>query len=179
MKIALYFGSFNPLHIGHMAICRYLTTSTYIDRLRLVVSPGNPLKEKISIYSSIERLERVRAALKRRGKGKKVEISDIEYKMAPPYYTINTLRKFKEEEPNNHFILVIGADNLAIIEKWHQWKELLEEFEVWVYPRGDINCDYLCEKYGCKLIRAPLIDISSSEIREAQEQGINMDRFIV
>lgn len=179
MKIALYFGSFSPLHIGHMAICRYLTTSTEIDKLRLVVSPGNPLKERISIYSSLERLNSVKEGIKRGRKGKKVEVSDIEYKMVPPYYTINTLRKFQEEEPDNQFILVIGADNLAIIERWHLWQELLKEFEVWVYPRGDIDSESLCEKYGCKLIRAPLIDISSTEIREAQAQGVDMDRFIV
>ena len=151
--------------------------ATDIDQLRLVVSPRNPLKSKANIENANERLKHIKEAVKKANLGSKVLVSDIEYKMTPPLYTINTLNKLRQKEPNNKFILIIGADNLAIIEKWHRWEELFQNFSVWVYPRSGFEAKELCEKYKCKLLRAPLIEISSTQIKEAEKAGIDMSNY--
>lgn len=179
MNVALYFGSFNPLHIGHLSICRYLLKKTNIDELRLVVSPRNPLKSKGNIDNANKRLQCVKEAVKKANLGNRVFVSSIEYEMELPLYTINTLNKLRYQEPNNRFILIIGADNLAIIEKWHKWEELLQDFPVWVYPRSGYNTEELCEKYRCKMLQAPIIEISSTQIREAEQAGVDMSNYKV
>ncbi|HRT34336.1 MAG TPA: adenylyltransferase/cytidyltransferase family protein, partial [Bacteroidales bacterium] len=132
MKIALYFGSFNPMHVGHLTICRYLMENCDIDELRLVVSPANPLKDESNEKSAEERLKHVKkvaANLEKEALQKglkcKIHVSSIEFKLPKPLYTIDTLRTITEREKGNKLILIIGADNLAIIEKWNRWKELL------------------------------------------------------
>jgi nicotinate-nucleotide adenylyltransferase len=147
--------------------------------LRLIVSPKNPLKEESFLENADERLSYVKQAVKKARLGKKISVCDIEYHMTPPLYTINTLRTLRHNEPENRFILIIGADNLAIIEKWHKWKEILQEFAVWVYPRSGYETDKLCKKYGCEILHAPLIEISSTKIREAEKSGIDMSKFKV
>lgn len=199
MRTALYFGSFNPFHAGHAAIARWLLTEGGLNRLVLVVSPKNPLKERASNVTLKERLEHVREAAIRlseepelKNRGKKIEVSDIEFSMQEPLYTINTLRKFRESEPGVEHILVIGSDNLEIIEKWHLWRTLLDEFEVWVYPRRQVsdganlhactiqahdNTANLCAHYGVKLIDAPYLDISSTQIRDMELRGEETDNL--
>jgi nicotinate-nucleotide adenylyltransferase len=193
MRTALYFGSFNPFHAGHAAIARWILTEGGLHRLVLVVSPKNPLKERAENISPIDRLNQVRGAATRlaaepqlKAKGKQIEVSDIEFSMQEPLYTIKTLRKFRETEPGVEHILVIGSDNLEIIEQWNSWQELLAEFEVWVYPRRqgtfeELNTHHnsathnnvtaLCAHYGVKLIDAPYLDISSTKIREMELRG--------
>ncbi|PKP06443.1 MAG: nicotinate (nicotinamide) nucleotide adenylyltransferase [Bacteroidetes bacterium HGW-Bacteroidetes-5] len=177
MNIGLYFGSFNPLHIGHIAICRYLLDSSDLDELRLIVSPLNPLKGGEYAFTAKARLDYVTAAVKRAGLENRLVVSDFEFSLPKPLYTINTLRKIKEAEPENNFILIIGADNLAIIEKWHKWEELLVENSIWVYPRSGYDAEALCQRYGCKALSAPLIDISSTQIREAESSGTDMSSY--
>ncbi|MFA5850576.1 MAG: nicotinate (nicotinamide) nucleotide adenylyltransferase [Bacteroidales bacterium] len=169
MRVALFFGSFNPLHIGHIAICKYLLDSGEIDQLRLIVSPQNPLKDNAVVDNSTDRLEHVRCSAS--NLGKEVVVSDIEFSMTPPLYTLNTLRKLSSLEPNNEFILIIGADNLAIIEQWKLWENLFKEYQVWVYPRSGYNGEELCKRYGARLIDAPNIDVSSTQIREGEADG--------
>jgi nicotinate-nucleotide adenylyltransferase len=188
MRTALYFGSFNPFHAGHAAIARWLLTEGGLNRLVLVVSPKNPLKERALNITLKERLEHVHDAAIRlseepelKNRGKKIEVSDIEFSMEEPLYTIKTLRKFRETEPGVEHILIIGSDNLEIIEKWNSWQDLLTEFEVWVYPRrktpgGSSSAESsqvssLCAQYGVKLIDAPYLDISSTQIREMELRG--------
>ncbi len=177
MVVALYFGSFNPMHIGHRQICRYLMEKEEVDQVRLVVSPKNPLKGIRSSSESGSRMRYVKSAVS--GFGKKIKVSGIEYTLRHPLYTINTIRELRRREPKNSFILVIGADNLAIIEKWHKWEELLKETEVWVYPRKGFDAPALCLKYGTKFLDAPVVDISSTQIREGEAAGIDMTRFRV
>ena len=169
MRVALYFGSFNPLHIGHMAICHYLTDNNEVDQVRLVVSPQNPLKESNQRLSGSIRLEQTRKAASKMGN--QIVVSDIEFSLPEPLYTIKTLRKLSELEPENTFILVIGADNLSIIEQWNSWRELLDEYEVWVYPRSGFSGKELCQKYGVRLLDSPIIDVSSTQIREGEAAG--------
>jgi nicotinate (nicotinamide) nucleotide adenylyltransferase len=178
MNIALYFGSFNPFHTGHLAICRYLLQCGEFDKVRLVVSPGNPLKDSSLLNTAQERFDRVKAGLKR-AELDGIEVSDVEMRMEPPLYTINTLEKFSREEPENKFTFIIGADNLSIIERWYRWEDILSSYRVWVYPRTGYDAAALCRKYGADLIEAPLIDISSTEIRKAESIGKNMDGYKV
>lgn len=177
MLVALYFGSFNPMHTGHMQICRYLSEMAQIEQVRLVVSPKNPLKGESKYGSSTGRIKEVKRAVKKMGG--KIAVSGIEYTLKRPLYTINTIREIKKRESWNSFILVIGADNLAIIEKWHKWEELLKELPVWVYPRKGFDGEVLCRKYGTRFLEAPMIDISSTEIREGEAMGSDMSRFKV
>ena len=178
MKVALYFGSFNPFHTGHLAICKYLSQCGEFDQVRLIVSPGNPMKESSLFDTAAERLEKAAVAIGGHGLDN-VVVSDIEMMMTPPLYTINTLERLSLEEPDNRFVLIIGADNLSIIERWYRWTDITTGYEIWTYPRSGYDADALCRKYGARLIDAPLIDISSTEIREAEDRGVNMDRYKV
>lgn len=177
MRVALYFGSFNPLHIGHIAICRFLLEGGETDQVRLVVSPQNPLKESTQNQSGFDRLKHAREVVAKMGN--QIFVSDIEFSLPKPLYTIKTLRKFSELEPDNKFILIIGADNLAVIEKWNSWKELLEEYVVWVYPRSGFDGIELCKKYGVRLLDAPFIDVSSTQIRESEAEGEDLSSLKV
>ncbi|EKD30674.1 MAG: hypothetical protein ACD_77C00492G0004 [uncultured bacterium] len=189
MKTGLFFGSFNPVHKGHFAIFKYLLEKSDLDNVVLVVSPQNPLKAKWEEKSIAHRMKLVTESVARlKSKSRengglsksdtdRLFVSDIEFSMTPPLYTINTMRKFRELEPDVEFVLIIGADNLSIIEKWHDWQRLLKEFEVWVYPRSGIDSRALSKKYGTHLIDASLIDISSTEIRENESKGIDMSGF--
>ena len=134
MKIAVYSGSFNPLHIGHEAIMRYLTQEGLFDWVYLVISPKNPLKSTISADSAEARYRAAVEAVKRHP-DLKVKVDDIELKMPGPSYTIKTLDALKTREPDNEFTLVIGGDNLACIEQWRQYPRILSDYGVVVYPR--------------------------------------------
>ena len=176
IRCGLYFGSFNPLHIGHIAIANYMLEFTDLDHVRLVLSPKNPLKSDLGTFSLEERLLRLERAVSPLGLA--LSISTVEFDLPKPYYTINTLRCLSYVEPNTHFVLIMGADNLAVIEKWHKWQELLQEFEVYVYPRSGYDAATLCKTYGARLIDAPLIDVSSTFIRKGLAEGRNMNGYL-
>lgn len=181
MTCALYFGSFNPIHYGHLSIIDYLCASDEIDQVRLIVSPKNPLKESLSIDSAQTRFSQAQKAIDTHFKenkaseyiSRKLIISDIEFHLPSPLYTLNTLRILKKNEPLNRFILIIGGDNISILKKWYGWEDILKEFEVWVYPRPGYNISKeLQELQSIKnivglrhLSDAPQYNISSTEIR--------------
>ena len=194
MKVAVYSGSFNPLHIGHLAIIRHLVEEAGYDCVYLVVSPKNPLKEGISAASGQERYEAAVAAVNRHFGGAcdtdrrqgKVLVDDIELNMPEPHYTIRTLKALREREPENLFTLTIGADNLAGIRKWKDYSNILKEFGVAVFPRTgfDIECiksDLLSEdpSYQIHLLKAEMVDISSTIIREAVNSGKDMSDWLM
>lgn len=185
MKIAVYSGSFDPLHIGHLAIMEYLTQKEEFDWVYLVVTPQNPLKEAEKARTGGRRFRRARRAV-RRHPGLKVKVDRIELRMPPPHYTIRTLEALREREPDNEFTLVIGADNLDRMHNWREYARILEEFGVLVYPRKGCDAaaarDALLEEnpnYKIRLIDAPMVDISSTEIREALQRGENMDKWLM
>lgn len=164
--VALYFGTFNPLHIGHVNILKYLA-GCGLDEIRMIVSPQSPFKAEAS-HSDEQRLARVRADIARLGLD--VTVSDVEYHLERPSYTINTLRHLQAAEPDTHFILVMGADNLEGFKRWKNWQEIVTDFEIWVYPRpGVADTDALCKDLQAKLLEAPLTDISSTEIRSGKK----------
>ena len=212
MKIAVYSGSFNPLHIGHMAIMEYLTRDRDYDWVYLVVSPKNPIKDSISADSARDRFNAAVEAVKRHPE-LHVWVDDIELEMEPPQYTIKTLDALKLREPENDFTLVMGADNLQNIRRWRDFPRILSEYGVAVYPRQGFDleqikrqlieeCRYfpapyvldanemapegmrsleetLRDTYNIEIIDAPIVDISSTEIREGIAAGKDMSAWLM
>jgi nicotinate-nucleotide adenylyltransferase len=212
MKIAVYSGSFNPLHIGHMAIMEYLTRDRDYDWVYLVVSPKNPIKDSISADSARDRFNAAVEAVKRHPE-LHVWVDDIELEMEPPQYTIKTLDALKLREPENDFTLVMGADNLHGIRRWRDFPRILSEYGVAVYPRQGFDleqikrqlieeCRYfpapyvldanemapegmrsleetLRDTYNIEIIDAPIVDISSTEIREGIAAGKDMSAWLM
>ena len=133
-KVGLYFGSFNPIHIGHMAIAGYMTEYAGLDQIWFVVSPHNPLKKKETLLADHQRLHMVNLAI---DDNDRLKASDIEFKFPVPPYTIDTLTYLKEKYPKNEFVLVMGEDNLYTLHKWKNVLELIRRCPVYVYPRPD------------------------------------------
>ena len=185
MQIAVYSGSFNPLHIGHLAIIRHMTEAEGFDSLYLIVSPKNPLKDGISSASGAERYRSALDAVARHP-GLRVKVDDIELQMPEPHYTIRTLDALHAREPENTFTFVMGADNLADIRRWKDYARILADHGVAVYPRTGFNLetikqDLLNENpaYKIQIINAPMVDISSTQIREALSRGENISHLLM
>ena len=185
MNIAIYSGSFNPLHIGHLAIIKYMIEEAGFDMVYLIVSPKNPLKEGISSATGLDRYNAAVAAVGRRSLSQ-VRVDDIELNMPEPHYTVRTLRALKEREPENSFTFVMGADNLADIRRWREHTAILKDFGVAVFPRighdlTEIKQDLLKEDpaYKIQILDAPLVNISSTEIREAISKGEDISALLM
>lgn len=196
MKIAVYSGSFNPLHIGHLAIIRHMIEVAGFDMVYLIVSPKNPLKDGISSDTGRERYEAAVEAVERRflsspGQADnpascKVKVDDIELNMPEPHFTIRTLDALKSREPENSFTLVIGADNLAGIRHWRAYQRLLKEYGTAVFPRKGHDLEtiknaLLAEDptYRITLLDAEMVDISSTTIREAMASGQDISVWLM
>ena len=164
MKIGLFFGSFNPIHVGHTVIANYMLEFTDLDRIWFIVSPHNPHKEKRSLLADEHRLQMVQQAI---GDNKKMKVSNVEFSLPQPSYTVNTLAYFKKKYPKNRFVLIIGSDNLTTFHKWKNYEKILKNFYLYVYPRLGNNGGDLAKHPHVKIIDAPVIDISSTFIREA------------
>ena len=185
MNIAVYSGSFNPLHKGHEAIIRFLTQEAGFDRVYLVVTPQNPFKVTHSLPAGEERFQAAVEAVSRHP-DLKVQVEDLELKMTPPQYTIRTLDTLRTREPGNEFTLVIGADNLASFAGWRFHERILLEYGVVVFPRkgyhrGHDKARLLKEdpSYKIRLLKAPLVTISSTQIREGMASGKDMSRWLM
>lgn len=195
MNIAVYSGSFNPLHIGHLAIIRHLIKEAGFDCVYLIVSPKNPLKEGISGETGRARFDAAKAAVERHFGGSsdstshkdtKVKVDDIELQMPQPHYTIRTLDSLREREPQSCFTLTIGADNLADIRRWRDYRRILKEYGVAVFPRTgfdleEIKSDLLSEdgSYRITILKAEMVDISSTTIRNAIASGQDMSEWLM
>lgn len=177
MKTGLFFGSFNPIHIGHLAIANYMLEFTDLSQLWFVVSPHNPLKEKSTLLDDRQRLEMVRLAL---GDDQRFRVSDIEFKLPRPSYTIDTLAYLEEKFPEREFALIMGSDNLKTIHKWKNIENILTNYQIFVYPRPDYSADEKPLKVPNKITitRAPLMEISSVFIRKAIKDGKDVQYFL-
>ncbi len=185
MKIAVYSGSFNPLHIGHLAIMKHVTGEAGFDYAYLIVSPKNPLKSGISGETGRERYEAAIEAVKRH-EGLRVWVDDIELNMPEPHYTIRTLDALSEREPGNEFTLIIGADNLADIRRWKDYGRILSDYGVAVFPRTGfdleaVKSDLMAEDptYQITLLNAETVDISSTFIRNATAEGTDISAWLM
>ena len=168
MKIGLFFGSFNPPHIGHLAIAEYFATQTDLEEVWLVVSPHNPLKEKSSLAHQRARLELCRLAL---GDNPKLRISDIEFSLPLPSYTIDTLTHLEERYPKHDFSLLMGSDSLASLPKWKNYELLLERYKLHVYQRLGVPPTPLDVHHSVTLhAQMPQFNISATYIRQQIQQ---------
>jgi len=185
MNIAVYSGSFNPLHIGHLAIMKHLLEVAGFDMVYLIVSPKNPLKDSISSDSGAERYKAAVEAVDRHFKAQ-VKVDDIELTMPEPHYTIRTLDTLKAREPENSFTLVMGADNLADIRRWKDYGHILSEYGTAVFPREGYDLtqtkqDLLNEDpdYKIHILSAEMVDVSSTQIREAIAEGRDISHLLM
>ena len=175
MKVGLFFGSFNPIHVGHMVIANHMLAYSDLDRIWFVVSPHNPLKEKNSLLDAGQRLQIVTLAI---GDNTKMKASNIEFKLPQPSYTTNTLAYLKEKHPSNEFALIMGSDNLEGFHKWKNHEEILKNYELYVYPRPKIKGSELYTHKSVKMIHAPLMEISSTSIRNAIKEKKDVRYFV-
>ncbi len=161
MKIGLFFGSFNPMHIGHKIIASYIAEFTDLEKVFFVVSPQNPLKKKESLLDQHQRLMIIRMEV---GDSPKLQVSDIEFSMEQPSYTVDTLMRLKANHPENEYTIIMGADNLKNFHKWKNYEQILENYSIYVCPRPGIKIDLLHK--NIHIIKdIPLMDISASFIR--------------
>ncbi len=175
MKVGLFFGSFNPVHVGHMILANYMLEYTDLESIWFVVSPHNPTKIKNSLLDEKQRLRLVELAI---GDNNKLKASNIEFKLPQPSYTINSLTYLKEKSPQNEFVLLMGADNLENFHKWKNYEEILKQCELYVYPRLQSDGGNLKTHPKVKLVNAPMVEISSTFIRSAIKEKIDVRYFV-
>lgn len=167
-KIGLYFGSFNPIHIGHLIIAEYLVEHTDLKEIWFVISPSNPLKKKSSLLNEHQRLYMVNIAIE---DDPRFRSSDIEFKLPYPSYTSHTLTYLQEKYPQKEFALIMGEDNLENIEKWKNWEFILNNYHLYVYPRIGFNGKKFHDHPSVTMVNAPKIEISATMIRESIKAG--------
>lgn len=177
MKVGLYFGTYNPIHVGHLIIANYMAQYTELDQVWMVVTPQNPMKKNHNLLEDYHRLAMVRIALE---DNPNLEVSDIEFKLPKPSYTINTLVALEEKYPKNEFSLIMGEDNLRTLHKWKNYDQILNNHDIYVYPRAltEEEQEKITRKQNTMLdhervhlIKAPIMKISSSIIRKAVSEG--------
>lgn len=173
MKVGLYFGTFNPIHVGHLIIANHMAEFTDMDQVWMVVTPHNPLKKKSTLLDDHHRLEMVHLAAEGYDH---IRPSDIEFKLPQPNYTVNTLVHLLEKYPTHEFSLIMGEDNLNSLHKWKNYEVLLQNHDIYVYPRinGESANEELINHPRVHRIDAPVIEISSTFIRKSIKDGKNV-----
>jgi nicotinate-nucleotide adenylyltransferase len=175
VKIGLYFGSFNPVHTGHLIIANHIINFTEIDEVWFVISPQNPFKKRSNLIDSYDRLNLVELAI---GDNDRIKPSTIEFKMPVPSYTIDTLTYLKEKHPDYNFNLIMGSDNLMNFHKWKNHDILLKYYNILVYMRPGFEDVPFLDHPKVQALEAPLLEISSSFIRKLIKQGKSI-RYLV
>lgn len=172
-KVGLFFGSFNPIHIGHLIIANYLVENNNLNELWFIVSPQNPFKEKKTLLQENQRLDMVERALKNYPK---MRASNVEFSLPRPSYTIDTLTYLKEKYPNLQFTLIMGEDILETFHKWKNAERLVANHPILVYPRifENRNTEKYYQHPNISIVKAPIIEISATEIRAMIKTGKNV-----
>lgn len=176
MKTGLFFGSFNPIHNGHIAIAGYMLEFTDLDEVWFVVSPQNPLKKKHLLAPDKHRLEMTRLAIE--DFNPKISLCDIEMSMPRPSYTIDTLKALDEQYPMREFAVLMGADSMESIHRWKDFETLLNSYRIMVYPRLGSNVNKISRKYSVEIIDAPIMEISSTFLRSSILKNKKVDYFM-
>lgn len=176
LRVGLYFGSYNPIHIGHLAIANYMVEFMEIDQLWFVVSPQNPFKKKANLLDDYQRLELVHRAVEG---DDRLRASNIEFNLPKPSYTIDTLTYVKDQYPGYRFIILMGSDNLESFHKWKNYDVIVENYGIIVYPRPGFDPSKIKIHPNITIAKeAPLMEISSSFIREAIGNGKDVRHFL-
>ncbi len=169
MQVGLFFGSFNPIHIGHLIIANTVMELSDLERVWFVVSPQNPFKKQAALLHEHDRFDMVRLAI---GDNARFNASDIEFRLPRPSYTVDTLIYLAEKYPKHEFSLLIGMDNLHSFPKWKNHEQILENYRLLVYPRPGVPAEHPLLKHpSVRLIESPLIDISATLIRNLVKNG--------
>ena len=174
-KVGLFFGSFNPIHTGHLIIAGYMLEFTDLDDVWFVISPHNPLKEKNTLLADHHRYAMVQIAIE---DNPRLRANNIEFRMPQPSYTIDTLVRLEEKYPDHQFVLIAGTDIFPTFHKWKNYEKLLEFYHLYIYPRPLSGSSPFDNHPHIHFTAAPLIEISSSFIRESIHQGKNMRHFL-
>jgi len=175
MITGLYFGSFNPIHIGHLAIGSFMVEFSDVEQLWFVVSPQNPLKQKNSLLDDYQRLHMVRLAIE---DDDRFRASDIEFKFPTPSYTINTLTYLQEKYPARKFQLIMGSDSLQTFHKWKHAELIVKNYHRLIYPRPGTIMDPATSIPNATIVDAPMMDTSSSFIRKAIRNGKDVRHLV-
>lgn len=173
MKIGLYFGTFNPIHVGHLIIANHMAEHSDLEQIWMVVTPHNPLKKKNTLLDDYHRLQMVFLATE---SFPKIKPSDIEFKLPQPNYTVNTLAHLEEKFPQHEFALIMGEDNLNSLQKWKNHEVILQNHNIYVYPRlnsGEIDRQFI-NHTKIHRVGAPVIELSSTFIRESIKKNKNV-----
>lgn len=174
MKIGLYFGSFNPIHIGHLIIANHILNEAEIEKIWFVVSPQNPFKENKSLLNEYDRLHLVRLATQ---DDNRIKCSDIEFSLSKPSYTSNTMAFLSEKHPEHKFSIIMGSDSYQNLSKWKNYETIVNNYDIYVYLRKNHAIQNVIKKNPITL-DAPLIEISASQIRENIKEGKSI-RYLV
>jgi len=175
MKIGLFFGSFNPIHIGHLIIANLMVEASDLQKVWFVVSPQNPLKPAKGLLHEFDRYDMVRAAVY---ENYKLDVSDVEFHLPKPSYTIHTLVHLKEKHPDKEFRVIVGEDNLSNFTRWKNHRQILDLYGLYVYPRPGTQLSELRSHPNVTIVEAPLLDISATFIRERIRKGQSV-RYLV
>ncbi|MFM9839852.1 MAG: nicotinate (nicotinamide) nucleotide adenylyltransferase [Cyclobacteriaceae bacterium] len=174
-KIGLFFGSFNPIHLGHLIIANVMAENTDLDKVWLVVSPQNPFKPSKGLLHEFDRFDMVKASI---ADNYKLEASDVEFHLPKPSYTIHTLAHLTEKYPTKEFKVILGEDNLENFTKWKNYEQILDQFGLFVYPRPNVTNSPLSRHAQIKMVEAPLLDISATYIRSCIKNNKSI-RYLV
>lgn len=177
MKVGLYFGSFNPIHIGHLIIAHHFIEFTEVEKVWFVVSPQNPLKEKSALIDADKRLKMVEAAIK---DNDHFEVSEVEFSLPQPSYTIDTMRFLKKKYPWMDFIILMGSDSYANIKEWKEYYNLIAENTIYIYQRRDkpITLRGTAKEKNILLFDFPYLDISATYVRSLMEKGKSLKYLV-
>lgn len=174
-KVGLFFGSFNPVHIGHCIIANYMASQTDLDQVWFVVSPHNPFKQRKTLAKDYDRLHLVNLAIEY---NQLLKASNVEFNLPKPSYTVDTLTYLKEQYPNHDFVMIMGGDNLASLPKWKNYEQILNHHQVYIYKRPQYELGDLAEHPKVKHFDAPLLDISATYIRQCIKKNLSI-RYLV
>jgi len=176
-KVGLYFGTFNPIHVGHLVIANYMVEFSDLDEVWMVVTPHNPHKKKRSLLNNHHRLSMVQIAVE---DYPRLKASNIEFDLPQPNYTVNTLAYLDEQYPDTHFCLIMGEDNLKSFHKWKNYEVILENYAIYVYPRvseGEVEHQFKGHP-NISMVDSPIMEISSTFIRKGIVEGKNIQPML-
>ena len=174
-NIGLFFGSFNPIHVGHVMIANYMVEFEDMDEVWFIISPQNPFKSKDELLPQEHRLAMVKTAVKEMDN---IKASDIEFSLTQPSYTINTLTELRKRFPEADFHILMGTDNIVNIHRWKESEKIIENYHILVYPRNGYPFDTADLPAKAKITNAPIVDISSTMMREWISSGHNVRAYL-